>query len=68
MLIPQFKQFECKTLDETLKKQTGKRIEAWINASNAAPIALLLIDPNKRKAIIQLAKKHNLPVVYNPYL
>lgn len=68
VLEPRFKQFKCATLDEALAKQSGKRVEAWVDTQVARPIALLLIDPNKKEEVIKLARQYNLPVLFNSHL
>ncbi len=68
VLEPRFEQFRCVSLDEALDKQSGERVEAWIDTQIARPIALLIIDPDKSDEAVQLARQNNLPVLFNSHL
>ena len=68
MLEPRFKQFRCTSLNEALANQSGERIEAWVDTQIAQPVALLLIDPNKRDEVIRLDREHNFSVLFNSHL
>ncbi len=68
VLEPRFEQFRCASLDEALERQLGKRVEAWVDAQIAQPVALLLIDPDKNNEVLQLARQYNLPVLLNSHL
>lgn len=47
------------------KKNQGARIEVWVDAVQAKPAAILILDNKKTKLIGALAKKEGLPVIYN---
>lgn len=68
VLEPRFEQFKCATLDDALARQSGERVEAWVDTQIARPIALLLIDPEKNDEAIQFARQHNFPVLFNSHL
>ena len=68
ILEPRFEQFRCSSLHEALENQSGARVEAWVDIQIAQPIALLLIDPEKKNEVIQLARQYNLPVLFNSHL
>jgi hypothetical protein len=68
VLEPRFEKFRYTSLEEALKHQSGERVEAWVDVQNAQPVALLLIDPNKKDEAIQLARQHNFPVLFNSHL
>jgi hypothetical protein len=68
VLEPRFEQFRCKTLDDALADQSGKRIEAWVNTQIAQPVALLLIDSEKNDEAIQFARHNNFPILFNSHL
>lgn len=68
VLEPRFEQFRCTTLDDAIAKQSGERIEGWVDTQIARPVALLLIDPDKNDEAIQLARQHNFPVLFNSQL
>jgi len=67
-LESRFEQFRCSSMEEALQRQTGERIEAWVDTQNVQPIALLIIDPDRNDEITRLAKKYNFPILYNSYL
>ncbi len=68
VLEPRFEKFRCSSLEEALKKQSGERIEAWIDTQIAQPVALLLIDPDRKDETIQLARQNDFPVLFNSHL
>ena len=68
VLEPRFEQFRRTSLSEALADQSGERIEAWVDTQIAQPVALLLIDPDKKDEVIRLARKHNFPVLFNSHL
>lgn len=47
------------------KKNQWERIEVWVDAVQAKPVAILILDKTKTKPICALAKRKGLPVIYN---
>ncbi|MFO7807718.1 MAG: hypothetical protein R6V40_04875 [Candidatus Moraniibacteriota bacterium] len=68
VLEPRFEQFRCDSMAEALEKKTGERVEAWINTQITQPVALLLIDPDRKDEVVQLARQNNYPVLFNSHL
>jgi hypothetical protein len=68
VLEPRFEKFKCSSLEEALSNQKGERLEAWVDTQIAEPIALLLINPDKRSEVIEYAQQNDLPVLFNSHL
>lgn len=67
VLEKRFQEFTVRSLDEAIEKQEGERIEAWLDAARAKPIAILIIDEEKIEESIRFGQKYNLPVLFNSH-
>lgn len=65
VLESRFEQYRCADLKDAVSKQGESRIEAWVDARQHRPAAILLLDTNRKQDVQELGKHYQLPVVFN---
>ncbi|OGZ60371.1 MAG: hypothetical protein A3B96_03930 [Candidatus Spechtbacteria bacterium RIFCSPHIGHO2_02_FULL_43_15b] len=67
VLERRFQEFIATSLDDALKKQSGQRVEVWVDAAKISPVAILIISEARIEDCIRMGREFGLPVLYNSH-